>query len=126
MRVVAGYAGNPPITRCSPAAALLQTIRLKAYSRKADLARRLHHIRPCAVTSPAKIDRVERGKVGRSLDRRRSLRIIRRHGRNVRRPAPWHASQATPGVAFSDSNTFEVTAAVVWQLKQRFASSMPI
>jgi hypothetical protein len=51
MRVVTGHAGNPPVARCSPAAALLEAIRLKAYSRKTDLAMRLHHIRPCAVTS---------------------------------------------------------------------------
>jgi hypothetical protein len=83
MRVVTGHAGNPSVATSSPAAAFLKPIRLKAYQPGARRARRLHHIRPCAMACPAKVDRIRGGKIRRIHDRRPLLRVIRSHGRNV-------------------------------------------
>lgn len=83
MRVVAGDAGDPPVTGCSPAAALLKAIGLKAYFRETDLAISFDHIRPSAVTGPAKVDGIRRGKIGGIHDCRRLFRVVAGHGRDV-------------------------------------------
>jgi len=79
MRIVARQAGKPRIAIGPPTAALLKAIRLKADEPGTGLACPLHDVRPCDVTSPAKVDRIGGGQIGRIHDRRRSLRVICSH-----------------------------------------------